>query len=224
MRVLTVEDEKELAQLLKENLAQRGLVTDIAATIADAEACLDAARYDVVLLDRRLPDDDGLTLLRRLRAADNAIGVIVITARDAIEDRIEGLNLGADDYLVKPFAVEELIARINAVSRRPSALRGTESSIANLAFNFARCEVRVDAVPIVMPRRELATLQLLMRSAGRVVTRDSLLDGLYSFEDEPTSNAVDATVSRLRRHLRDAGASVRVVVVRGVGYMIEAAP
>ena len=224
MRVLTVEDEKELAQLLKENLAQRGLVTDIAATIADAEACLDAARYDVVLLDRRLPDDDGLTLLRRLRAADNAIGVIVITARDAIEDRIEGLNLGADDYLVKPFAVEELIARINAVSRRPSALRGAESSIANLAFNFARCEVRVDAVPIVMPRRELATLQLLMRSAGRVVTRDSLLDGLYSFEDEPTSNAVDATVSRLRRHLRDAGASVRVVVVRGVGYMIEAAP
>jgi len=224
MRVLTVEDEKELAQLLKENLAQRGLVTDIAATIADAEACLDAARYDVVLLDRRLPDDDGLTLLRRLRAADNAIGVTVITARDAIEDRIEGLNLGADDYLVKPFAVEELIARINAVSRRPSALRGAESSIANLAFNFARCEVRVDAVPIVMPRRELATLQLLMRSAGRVVTRDSLLDGLYSFEDEPTSNAVDATVSRLRRHLRDAGASVRVVVVRGVGYMIEAAP
>ena len=124
MRVLAVEDEKELARLLKKNLAQRGLVADIAASVAEAEACLDAARYDVMLLDRRLPDDDGLVLLRRLRAADNAISVIVITARDALEDRLEGLNLGADDYLVKPFAIEELIARINAVSRRPTAARG----------------------------------------------------------------------------------------------------
>jgi DNA-binding response OmpR family regulator len=224
MRVLAVEDEKELACLLKKNLAQRGLVADIAASVGEAEACLDAARYDVMLLDRRLPDGDGLALLRRLRAADNAISVIVITARDALEDRIEGLNLGADDYLVKPFAIEELIARINAVSRRPTAARGVRGEIGNLAFNFATSEAGVDGVPLVLPRRELATLQFLMRAEGRVVTRDNLLEGLYGFDVEPSSNAVDATVSRLRRHLRSAGAEVRIVVVRGVGYLIEVAP
>jgi DNA-binding response OmpR family regulator len=224
MRVLAVEDEVELAYLLKKNLAQRGLVADIAATVAEAEACLDAARYDLMLLDRRLQDEDGLVLLRRLRAANNGISVIVITARDALEDRVEGLNLGADDYLVKPFAIEELIARINAVSRRPTAARGVSIEIGNLAFNFATSEVLVDDAPLVLPRRELATLQFLMRAAGRVVIRDSLMEGLYGFDDEPSSNAVDATVSRLRRHLRSAGAEVRIVVVRGVGYMIAAAP
>lgn len=222
MRLLAVEDEKELAHLLKRNLTQRGLVADIAASVAEAEACLDAARYDVMLLDRRLPDDDGLVLLRRLRAADNTMSVIIITARDALEDRVEGLNLGADDYLVKPFAIEELIARINAVSRRPATARGVTVEIANLAFNFATSEARVDGIPLVLPRRELATLQFLMRAAGRVVVRDNLLEGLYGFDEEPSSNAVDATVSRLRRHLRSARAEVRIVVVRGVGYMIEA--
>ena len=222
MRVLAVEDEKELARLLKNNLAQRGFVADIAGSVAEAEACLEAAQYDLMLLDRRLPDDDGLALLRRLRARENSIGVIVITARDAIEDRIEGLNMGADDYVVKPFAIDELIARMNAVSRRPTGARGVDLSIGNVSLNLATREVRIGDAPLVLPRRELATLELLVRAAGRVVTRDKLLDGLYGFEEEPNSNAVDASISRLRRHLRRAAASVRIVVIRGVGYMIEA--
>ena len=224
MRILAVEDEKELAILLRDNLAQRGFAADIAGSVAEAEACLEVAPYDVMLLDRRLPDEDGLTLLRRLRDADVGIGVIVVTARDAIEDRVEGLNMGADDYIVKPFAIEELIARINAILRRPGGSLGRDLRVGDVAYNIATREVRVGEMPVVLPRRELATLELLMRSAGRVVTRDKLLDGLYGFEEEPNSNAVDASVSRLRRHFRDAGSSARIAVIRGVGYMIADEP
>ncbi len=195
MRILAVEDEKELAILLRDNLAQRGFAADIAGSVAEAEACLEVAPYDVMLLDRRLPDEDGLTLLRRLRDADVGIGVIVVTARDAIEDRVEGLNMGADDYIVKPFAIEELIARVNAILRRPGGSLGRDLRVGDVAYNIATREVRVAEMPVVLPRRELATLELLMRSAGRVVTRDKLLDGLYGFEEEPNSNAVE------RQHL-----------------------
>jgi|SRR5579864_1355106 len=224
MRVLAVEDEKELAGLLRTNLVRRGFATDLAGSVAEAEVCLEAACYDVILLDLRLPDQDGLTLLRRLRAKHSNIGVIVVTARDSIQDRVDGLNGGADDYLVKPFALDELVARIGAVLRRPGGSQGLDLKIGDLSYNVATREVRIGEVPMVLPRRELGTLELLMRSTGRVVTRDKLLDGLYGFEDEPNSNAVDATVSRLRRHLRQAGSAVRIQVIRGVGYMISGEP
>jgi|SRR5665213_123246 len=220
MRVLAVEDEAELANLLRTNLIRGGFATDIAGSVTEAEACLEAVRYDVVLLDLRLPDEDGILLLRRLRAADNDIGVIVVTARDSIQDRVEGLNAGADDYVVKPFALEELIARINAVSRRPGGSQGLDLTFGDISYNVATREARIGEMPMVLPRRELTTLELLMRSPHRVVTRDKLMDGLYGFEDEPNSNAVDATISRLRRHLREAGSAIRIQVIRGVGYMI----
>jgi DNA-binding response OmpR family regulator len=190
----------------------------------EAEAYLDTVRYDVMLLDLRLPGEDGLSLLRRMRAADSGVGVIVVTARDSIQDRVDGLNCGADDYVVKPFALEELVARINAVSRRPGGSQGIDLRFEDLSYNVATREARVGEVPVVLPRRELGTLELLMRSPQRVVTRDKLMDGLYGFEDEPNSNAVDATVSRLRRHLREAGSKTKITVIRGVGYMITGEP
>jgi DNA-binding response OmpR family regulator len=224
MRVLAVEDELQLAGLLRTNLARQGFATDIAGSVPEAQSCLAAASYDIVLLDLRLPGESGLSLLRWLRASENHVGVIVLTARDAIEDRVEGLNCGADDYLVKPFALEELIARMNAIMRRPGSVMGVELKAADIAYNAATREVRVDEKFVVLPRRELTTLEMLLRAPGRVVTRDRIMEGLYGFEEEPNSNAIDATVSRLRRHLRDAGSKARIQVVRGVGYMIGVSP
>jgi DNA-binding response OmpR family regulator len=178
------------------------------------------ANYDIVLLDRRLPDGDGLKLLRDLRAAESGVGVIVITARDAVQDRIEGLNCGADDYIVKPFAIDELVARMGAVLRRPGGALGLELRIADIALNTATREIRVGGAPLILPRRELSILELLMRAPGRVVTRDKLMEHLYGFEDDPNSNAIDANVSRLRRRLKEAGSGIGIRVVRGIGYMI----
>jgi len=220
MRVLAIEDESEFADLLRSNLARRGFTTDTAGTVSEAEACMAVANYDIVLLDRRLPDGDGLKLLRDLRAAESGVGVIVITARDAVQDRIEGLNCGADDYIVKPFAIDELVARMGAVLRRPGGALGLELRIADIALNTATREIRVDGAPLILPRRELSILELLMRAPGRVVTRDKLMEHLYGFEDDPNSNAIDANVSRLRRRLKEAGSGVGIRVVRGIGYMI----
>lgn len=221
MRVLAIEDEQELARLIKANLANHGFVADIAATLSDAAACLRATRYDLILLDLRLPDGDGLHLLRALRYKGDGVPVIAMTARDSIQDRVEGLNLGADDYIIKPFALDELVARMNAVLRRPGAVLGLVLTVGDLTFNTATREVQVGVTPIVLPRRELAILELLMRSPKRVVTRDKLLDGLYGFDDVPNSNAIDANVSRLRRRLKEAGSDINLRVIRGVGYLLE---
>ncbi len=221
MRLLAVEDEVELAALLKANLARHGFAADSAGSLSEAETCLKSAHYDAVLLDRRLPDGDGLQLLRSLRAAGNNVPVISITARDSIEDRVAGLNAGADDYIVKPFALEELVARINAVLRRPGGALGLMLAVDSITFNTATREVRIAGRDVVLPRRELAVLEMMMRAAGRVVTRDKILEGLYGFDDEPTSNAVDANISRLRRHLKEAGSDVQIQVIRGVGYLLR---
>jgi DNA-binding response OmpR family regulator len=177
--------------------------------------------YDLILLDRRLPDGDGLDLLRDLRAAGSPTPVILITAQDAVADRVDGLNSGGDDYLIKPFATDELIARINAVLRRPAQAHGQVLRLGNLVFDLATREVRVGDSPAVLPRRELALLELLLRRAGRVVTRNSIDDGLYAHGEEAESNAVEAHVSRLRKRLDRFGADVAIRTVRGIGYMLE---
>src|SRR5262245_32692277 len=196
MRLLIVEDERELGELLKSNLARRGFAVDLYGTRLDAEAALAIGGYDLVLLDRRLPDGDGLDLLRALRAAGSPTPVILITAQDAVSDRVEGLNSGGDDYLIKPFATDELVARIDAVLRRPAQAHGQVLRLANLALDTATREVHVGDGPAVLPRRELALLELLLRRAGRVVTRNSIVDGLYAHGEEAESNAIEAHVSR----------------------------
>jgi len=153
MRLLIIEDEGDLGELLKSNLARRGFAVDWYGTRADAEAALAIGTYDLILLDRRLPDGDGLDLLRHLRAAGSATPVIVITAQDAVADRVEGLNSGGDDYLVKPFATDELVARINAVLRRPAQAHNQVLRVGNIALDPGTREVRVADKPALLPRR-----------------------------------------------------------------------
>jgi DNA-binding response OmpR family regulator len=221
MRLLLVEDETELSSLVSGNLSRAGFAVDSAASLDEARAAVKTMRYDAILLDRRLPDGDGLELLRALRSRADATPVIMLTARDAVADRVVGLNGGADDYLVKPFAIEELVARINAVLRRPTESLNLRLRVGNLEFDTAHRETMVDGHLIPLPRREVGLLELLLRRAGRVVTRDALQDALYGAGDEIESNAVDANLSRLRKRLSESGAGVSIRAVRGVGYLIQ---
>jgi DNA-binding response OmpR family regulator len=221
VRLLLVEDEPELSALVSGNLSRAGFAIDTAGSLDEADSAVRSMRYDAILLDLRLPDGDGLSLLKTLRGSGDKTPVIALTARDAVTDRVRGLNAGADDYLVKPFAIEELVARINAVLRRPNESLDLRVRVANLEFDTAHREALIDGQPLALPRRELGLLELLLRRAGRVVTRDALQDALYGEGDEIESNAVDANLSRLRRRLSEAGAQIRIRAVRGVGYLLQ---
>lgn len=221
MRLLAIEDEPELGALLVANLGRQGLAVDLAATLEDGLALVATCGYDLILLDLRLPDGNGLDLLRRLRATRVEIPVIVLSAADSVEDRVAGLCGGADDYVVKPFAIEELTARIGAVLRRPGRTLGLTLQSGNVGFNSVSREVVIDGRGIALPRRELATLEALMRADGRVVTREMLEDTVYALEDDRQSNVLESTISRLRRRLETEQASISIRAVRGVGYRIE---
>jgi DNA-binding response OmpR family regulator len=221
MRLLAIEDEPELGELLVNNLGKVGIAVDLAATLEIAREYLAVCRYDLILLDLRLPDGKGLELLQKLRSLQDETPVIVVSAADSVQDRISGLREGADDYLVKPFAIDELGARISAVLRRPGRTLGLTLSVGNVTFHSVRREVEIDGRPIVLPRRELAALESLMRADGRVVTRDSLEEAMYALDDDRQSNVLEASLSRLRRRLETEEADLSIRVVRGVGYRLE---
>ena len=220
MRLLVVEDEPDLLVLMGRALERGGFVVDIASDLAQAAECLAVARYDIMILDLNLPDGDGLSLLRQLRARGSQLPVLVLTARDAVEDRVTGLDTGADDYLVKPFHIPELIARIRALLRRPDAALGITLSLGNLVLDTTSRQVSVNAAAVAMSVREVALLELLMRRQGAVVPRDVMEQGLYSFEAELGSNAMEVLVHRVRRKLADAAATICIHTVRGVGYLL----
>lgn len=222
MHILLVEDDPTLSQLVRRNLAAEGFAVDTAATLEEATTALAATQFDSVLLDLSLPDGDGIELLKKLRQRRDKVPVIAVTARDGVNDRVRGLNLGADDYVVKPFATEELVARMRAVLRRPAEALGLRLSCANLELDPASGSVTVGDSAVTVPRKELAVLEMLMRRAGRVVARAALEQSVYSLGEEIGSNAMDANISRLRRRLAEAGAGVTIHAVRGVGYMIGA--
>jgi DNA-binding response OmpR family regulator len=173
-----------------------------------------------VILDLGLPDGDGLDLLTELRSARNALPVLILTARDAVEDRVVGLDTGADDYLVKPFAAVEVIARIKALLRRPGGVLGTILRAGNIQLDTIGRDVQVGERTLVLPRRECAILEQLMRRLGRVVPKAVLEDKLYSIDDELESNAIPVHVHHLRRKLESANASAAIHTVRGVGYLL----
>lgn len=224
MRVLLVEDQAELSALVAANLRRSGFAVDQAGMLDEAEGALATTRYDIILLDLRLPDGDGFSLIRKLRGKKDFTPIIVLTARDRLNDRVEGLNLGADDYLVKPFAHEELLARVQAVLRRPKQAREPELNLANLTVAMENAEVAIGGQALEVPRRELAVLRLLMRRAGRVVSREHLENGMYDDSREIESNALEAAISRLRKRLAGAGATVEIQGLRGAGYLIRAKP
>jgi DNA-binding response OmpR family regulator len=221
MRLLVVEDEPRIAELLRTALGRAGFVADMVATCADARATLPLNPYDAAIIDLGLPDGDGLAVIGEARRAENPIPILVLTARDAIEDRVAGLDAGADDYLVKPFAMSELIARTKALLRRPGGALGTMLKAGNISFDTIGRDVSVDNVPLALPRRETAILEHLMRRLGRVVPKAVLEEKLYGMDDELESNAIPVHVHHLRHKLVDGGATAEIHTVRGVGYLLS---
>jgi DNA-binding response OmpR family regulator len=223
MRVLLAEDEPEMAAVLVAALRNNNIITDHVSTIEAAEEAVRLNSYDALLLDRSLPDGDGLELIAEARRIQAAVPVIMLTARGDLKDRIEGLDLGADDYLAKPFAVEELMARLRAILRRPGNIEIESLCLGRLHFDLRNREAHVGDVALELPRRELLVLEAMMRRAGRTVERSSLEEAVYGMDDEIQSNALDAHVSRVRRKLDAAGAGVEIHTIRGVGYLIRQA-
>jgi DNA-binding response OmpR family regulator len=224
VRILLVEDEPELAATIVARLSGEGFVVDHFGSLGEAIEAVLGAQYRAVLLDRRLPDGDGLSLLPVLRTRPSPPPVIVLTALDDIPDRVAGLDAGAEDYLIKPFAYEELTARLRVLLRRfaeTSPIPGVK--LGRLEYDLAAHDLRIDGKTIALPRRELAILDALMRRSGRVVMREHLESQVYGFDEEVSSNALEAHISRLRRRLADARAGVILHGVRGVGYMLRAA-
>ena len=221
MRLLLVEDMPRLGELLSEGLARDGFAVDWRRDIAGAEEAAASATYDLILLDLGLPDGDGLDWVRTLRRASDLTPILVLTARGGLEDRVTGLDAGADDYLVKPFDASELSARCRAILRRPGQRMAPVLTVGDLTFDVASRQAACRDTPIELSRREGDLLEVLMRRAGSVVTRGSLEESLYAFNEPVTPNAVEVAVSRLRRKLDDAGCSGMLHTVRGLGYLMR---
>lgn len=221
-RILLVEDDPSLAREIVRALEREHWSLDHVPRLADAFEAVIQRAYRVILLDRRLPDGDGIALVAAAKSRPVPPAIIFLTARDEVADRIAGLNAGADDYLVKPFALGELLARLRAACRRPAAGTAPEPiEVGRLSYDIASREVQVAGRPLDLSRRELALLELLVRRAGRVVQRSHLDSELYGFDAEVSANALETQVSRLRRRLEEADAEVELRTVRGVGYMLR---
>jgi DNA-binding response OmpR family regulator len=220
VRLLVIEDEMRIGEILKSGLQRAGFVVDVVRLCSDAREALALTAYDAAILDLGLPDGDGLALLSELRATRNGVPILILTARDAVEDRVSGLDTGADDYLVKPFAIAELIARVKALLRRPGGALGLALHAGNIELDTIGRDVRVGSTPLQLPRRECAILEHLMRRQGRVVPKSVLEEKLYSMDDELESNAVPVHVHHLRRKLQEAKATAEIHTIRGVGYLL----
>lgn len=216
MRVLLVEDDEALSSALADFLRHRGFVVEIAPTLETARLALPLAQWGVVLLDRQLPDGDGITLMPAIRRIAAQASVIVLTARDQITDRISGLDAGADDYLVKPFDSEELLARLRAVERRRTGETSAILRLGSVAIDLARSQVLRDGVEVELTPKEWALLRVMAMRPDRVHSRDALNDALYGFDDESSSNTLEVFISGLRRKLgRDS-----IQTLRGLGYRL----
>ena len=220
MRILLVEDDRKAATLLTRGLQEEGFVVDVASTGEDGEEKATVNEYDLLVLDWLLPGKDGLAVCHALRDAGNSIPILILTARDAVTDRVSGLRTGADDYLTKPFAFDELLARIRALLRRSRVAQPAVLRVADLALDPATRRVSRGAVAITLTPKEYAILEVLMRSAGDVVTRTRLAERVWDEASEVLDNLVDAHVSHLRRKI-DRGTSAPLIhTIRGIGYRL----
>ena len=219
MRLLLVEDNDRLAQLVVKGLSEAGFTVDRVARLDEAAAALAAGKFDTVVLDLSLPDGDGGEWLRKRRAAGDKLPFLMLTARASTGDKVKGLNSGADDYLAKPFEMEELVARLKALLRRPGGVLGLTLELGRLSFDTVHRETAVAGRRLSLSASELTLLELLLRRAGRVVPRRLLEEGLYGFDDDVGPNSLEAHVSRLRKKLEAAEAGVQIHTLRGVGYL-----
>jgi two-component system OmpR family response regulator len=222
MRIMLVEDDRPLAEAMTALLVAAGYAVDAVHDGASAEALGAAERFDLVILDLNLPEMDGLAVLRALRARSDDAAVMILTARGAPEDRVRGLNLGADDYLTKPFDVAEFEARVRSLLRRQAGLRASSLTLGEVTFDLISRRFFTPEGPIDLPARELALLQLLFTRAGKVVSKDTIVQSLTSLEDSLSDNAIEQYVSRLRRRLAPHGVTLRTA--RGIGYYIDKGP
>ena len=220
MRLLVVEDNPSLSALLVDLLSDHAYAVDAVATVDDARAALAAATYDLIVLDLELPDGDGGALLREVRRHGQGVRVLVATARSEVPHRIKTLDAGADDYLVKPFSPDELVARVRALLRRPNEALDPIIEAGNVTLDTSRLLVMIAGTAVELPRRELTVLAELMRHQGRLVGRRALDEAIYAFDAEVTPNAIEASISRVRRRLEANGASVAITAMRGLGYIL----
>jgi len=222
MRLLVIEDESRIAEVLRPALEQAGFAVDFVHLCADGRAALASHTYDAAILDLGLPDGDGLDLLVELRSRGDGVPILVLTARDAVDDRVCGLDTGADDYLVKPFAMEELVARVDALLRRGRAITDTQRlQVGDLTLDLLRREAQRDGRIIELTAKEFALLEYLMRHAGHIISRTMILSQVWSYNFDPQTNVVDVLVSRLREKIDRPFERKLLHTVRGVGYVLR---
>ena len=220
MKILVVEDEQRILQFVKKGLEEAGFAVDSCERGDDGLLLATTQQYDAIILDIMLPGRDGLSVLRQIREKKNAVPVILLTARTALDERVEGLNLGADDYLTKPFYVEELIARLHALGRRATGQSLTVLQAGDLVVNLVTREVKNNGGDIRLTAREFTLLEYLMRSPGRVFSRTQILEHVWGYDFDPNTNLVDVHIQRLRKKLGAAGDSL-IETIRGVGYRFK---
>ncbi|HEY3076731.1 MAG TPA: response regulator transcription factor [Burkholderiales bacterium] len=221
MRILVAEDDAVLAEAVQRSLRQSGHAVDWVKNGAEAEGALQVENFDLLILDLGLPKKSGLDVLRRLRARDSHLPVLILTASDGVSDRVRGLDAGADDYLAKPFDVAELEARVRALTRRGMAGSPTLLQHGALAYDQVGRVARLRGEPLELSARELNLLEILLQRTGRLVSKEQLVSHLCEWGEEVSPNAIEVYVHRLRKKLEPGG--VRIVTVRGVGYSLEKA-
>jgi two-component system, OmpR family, response regulator len=224
MRVLVVEDEVKIARAIRRGLEHEGYATDVAATGEEAILWATEHDYDAVVLDVRIPAPDGFAVCRQMRARNRWAPVLMLTARDSVEDRIRGLDAGADDYLVKPFSFAELLARLRALLRRAPAERPAILRVGDVALDPSAHVVTRVGQPVELSAREFALLEFLLRHAGQVLTRTAMLEHVWDYRYDGDSNVVDVYIGYLRRKLEQPFGPPLIRTVRGVGYILDAAP
>jgi DNA-binding response OmpR family regulator len=223
VKILVIEDEKKIASFVRKGLEAAGFVVDVSHNGDDGFTLATTRPYDALVLDIMLPGKDGLSILRNLRERKMALPVILLTARGELNERLEGLNLGADDYLTKPFFIEELIARLHVVTRRASGASQSILAVEDLTVNLLTREVTRAGRKIELTAREFALLESLMRSPGRVLTRAQICERVWDYNFDPGTNLVEVYVQRLRKKV-DGDAPVKLIeTIRGVGYRMKPA-
>jgi DNA-binding response OmpR family regulator len=224
MRLLLVEDNERMSTMVSDALRTVGFAVDVVHTARDAEEAVSTTSFDGLILDLGLPDRDGMDLLDTLRRAGLAAPILLLTARDGARSVVAGLNGGADDYLRKPFNMDELIARVRALLRRPGSALGVRLREANIELDTVARQARVSGIGLELSRKEAGALELLMRRSGSVISKAAMEETLYGYGEEVSSNAIEVLIHRLRKKLAGAGAEVEIHTLRGIGYLLSGRP